>query len=355
MTINHAIIHQLLKNSGSNEAEIKPANAVLDVTDDLVIKLVNDLSKIYGTKENGAIYGTFSESNVTNQFPQTIKDYLNEENVENFMALSSRCMIELKREAEAKQSSTGGYIVFVQYNRFLLIAMIKDKQGLKVDENLKPISSTSIDLAKIHQAARINLSTYQANTEPREDDEADDEKAYLSFISPRTNQDVSGYFIKALNCTDGVPSSRATKAIFSAVDEYFQANENLKPFRKRARDNLVKYLEKCLEDNKPAHLDEVDHEVRKVVPADHHQALNDFTRVANSEKFQVPITFGVNKTKLKDYVRIRESTSTWELNFDKKAVGIDRNAELFYNKESGTLTIKCPPRLIQAIDKTLSE
>lgn len=358
MIINQVIIHELIKKAGE-QPTIVPANDLLDVADNLVIKLVDELNKLYGTKGNNAIYGTFTRTDETNEFPKFTDEYLNEESNENFLGLSKRCMAELAREASAKPTATGGYIVFTRYKEqedFLLVAMIKDKQGLKVDENLKPVSVTSIDLSKIHQAARINLSKYKSDSVATTEDENDEEtKSYLSFVSPRTNNDVSGYFIKALDCADGVPAARATKAAFSAVDDYFRSKSELKPFRAKARDYLIEYFENCLKDGKPATLEGAEHAIRKATPTEYHELINDFSEFANSETHQVPEAFGVNKAKITEYIRIRAKTPNWELNFARKAVGTDENSELCYREDSGTLIIRCTDELKEKIEATLSE
>lgn len=362
MIINQAIIHELVKKAGVQDTSTKPAENLLKV-DDVVLHLVSELNKLYGTKGNNSIYGTFSRKNITNQFPDYTDDYLKSETGEKFLALSLRCMAELEREASALQSSTGGYIVFARYKEdqgdFLLIAMIKDKQGLQVNEKLEPISVTSIDLSKIHQAARINLNLYKAvpskHKDENEDDDVVDTKAYLSFVSPRTNHDVSGYFIKALDCADGVPSARATKIAFTVVDEYFQSILELKPFRPKARDCLIEYLKCCLEVGDPASLAGIEHAIGRAVPLEKHESVKGFSEFANSDQYQLPETFGVNAAKLKGYTRIKAKTENWELSFSRKAVGIDENSELFYHKESGTLTIKCSDELTKQIETAIND
>ncbi|MDO9139406.1 MAG: nucleoid-associated protein, partial [Methylobacter sp.] len=232
MEIKQVVIHELIKNSGTTTASTKPAKKLLDIDSALVNELVIELNKLYGTKGNNAIYGTFSRTNVTNEFPKYTDHYLADDSDARFVALSIRCMAELEREAGAQQSSTGGYLVFASYKEqhdFLMIAMIKDKQGLQVNADLEPVSITAIDLSKIHQAARINLNSLASITSSEEAQEVDEAKTYLSFVSPRTNHDVSGYFIKALDCLDGVPTAKATNNAFAAVDAFCQSNQDLIP------------------------------------------------------------------------------------------------------------------------------
>ncbi len=356
MEIKQVVIHELIKQSGTTMANINPADKLLNIDLLLVKELVAELNKLYGTKGNNAIYGTFSRENVTNEFPSHTDKYLSNESDDFFLALSVRCMAELSREASAKQSSTGGYIVFARYkdqHDYLLIAMIKDKQGLQVNADLEPVSIISIDLSKIHQAARINLTTYKNVSGNEDNSENIEVKAYLSFVSPKTNNDVSGYFIKALDCSDGVPAARATKNAFTTVDAYCQTIPQLKSLRPKVKDSLIRYFEGCLNNKQPATLAGIEHSIRQVVPADNHALLDDFSQFANSDEHQLPEVFGVNAAKLKTYTRIISKTPDWELSFQRTAVGVDENSELRYDKNAGLLTIRCSEDLKKQIDEQL--
>jgi nucleoid-associated protein len=357
MEIKQVVIHELIKQSGTTTIDTNPADKLLSIDLPLVGELVAELNKLYGTKGNNAIYGTFSRKNVTNEFPNYTDQYLKDELDDQFMALSIRCMAELTREASAQQSSTGGYIVFARYKEkhdFLLIAMIKDKQGLQVNDDLEPVSITSIDLSKIHQAARINLSLYGNISNGEADLENDEAKAYLSFVSPRTNHDVSGYFIKALDCSDGVPSGRATKNAFTAVDAYCQTIPQLKPLRPKARDSLMRYLDDCLKTKVPATLAGIEHTIRQIVPAEMHHLVDGFAQFANSDEHQLPDAFGVNAAKLKTYTRIISKNPDWDLSFQRRALGTDENSELRYDMNTGLLTIRCSEDLKKQIEAELN-
>lgn len=361
MDIKQVVIHELIKKSGTTNVKTNPAKKLLNIDSPLVNELVIELNKLYGTKGNNAIYGTFSRKNVTNQFPNYADQYLENEQDDRFLALSTRCLDELTREASAQQSSTGGYIIFARYKEkddFLLIAMIKDKRGLQVNDELEPVDITSIDLSKIHQAARINLNTYanvSNNVSSEESPENDETKCYLSFVSPRTNHEVSGYFIKSLDCTDGVPAARATKSAFATVDAYCQSIPQLKSLRPKAKDTLIKYLEDCVRNKKPATLAGIEHSLRQIVPAEHHELLEGFIQFANSDEHQLPEAFGVNAAKLKTYTRIISKNPQWELSFQRNAVGADENSELRYDENAGSLTIRCSEELKKEIENQLKQ
>jgi len=358
MEIKQVVIHELKKASGTNDVDTNPATKPLNIESLLVEKLVIALDKLYGTRGNNAIYGTFSQKDVTNQFPKYTDQYLESESDERFLSLSIRCLDELAREAGALQSSTGGYIVLSRYKKgheFLLIAMIKNKQGLNVNSSLEPEDITEIDLSKIHQAARINLTTYLTIKDAESEENSDEElSTYLSFVSPRSNHDVSGYFIKALDCTDGVPSSKATNTAFSTVAEYCKSKPDLRHFRSKAKDSLVDYFSTCLSNKEPATLTGVENSIRQAVPANKHELIDGFSEFANSEKYQLPKTFGVNVKSVKKYTRIKSKTEAWDLSFQRTALGTDENSQLYYNASTEKLIIQCSEDLKKQIEDELN-
>jgi len=356
MEIKQVVIHELIKHSGTTTISTKPAGKLLNFDSPLVNELVVELNKLYGTKGNNAIYGTFSRKDVTNELPGYTDQYLKNESDDQFLSLSVRCMAELAREAGAQQSATGGYIVFARYKEqhdFLLIAMIKDKQGLQVNNDLEPVGITAIDLSKIHQAARINLNLYDKVSGSEENPGDDEAKTYLSFVSPRTNHDVSGYFIKALDCSDGIPAAKATQIAFATVDAFCQSSQDLKPLRAKVKDSLIVYLKTCLQNKEPATLSGIEHAIRQVVPANKHALVEGFSEFANNEEHQLPEAFGVNGAKLKTYTRIISKTNDWELSFQRKALGINEDSELRYDKDRGLLTIRCSDDLKKQIEDEL--
>jgi nucleoid-associated protein len=362
ITVHYAVIHELIKTAGTMTAEANPAKKLLPVSSDVVIKLISELDKLYGTKENNAIYGTFSRGDSTNQFPNYTELFIEDNTESNFFAFSIRGLEEITREAGGRQSSTGGYMVFSYYSNvkmqaFLLIVMIKNKNALKINQDLELEDVIQIDLSKIHQAARINLDKFQKSKETWDDsiNAEDGTSNYLSFVSPRSNKDASGYFIQGLDCKDGVRPTVATDNAFICVKTYCNDKKELKSFRNQVNDSLVEYFEKCLKTEKLATLAGIEHSIRQAIPAEHHASLEDFIEHANNEKWQIPAEFNVSKDKLKKYTRIRSKTDSWELNFRRTALGITTNSDLYFNEETGKLTISCSEDLKKQITEELND
>jgi nucleoid-associated protein len=356
LTVHYAVIHELIKTAGTTTSSVKKAPNLLPVTAEVVVKLISELDKLYGTKENTAVYGTFSKKDSTNQFAQYTDSFIDDKDESKFLAFSQQGLDQIARESREQQSATGGYIVFSYYlnpsmQEFLLVAMIKNKNAIRVNENLELEGVIEIDLSKIHQAARINLDRFQKSKQPISALSSEDTAMlnYLSFVSPRSNHDVSGYFIKGMDCVDGVSSAFATNNIFKSVRAYCKIKNELQPLKTKIHDSLTEYLQTCLDSKKAVTLAGLEHSIRQVVPADNYVLLDDFIEFATSEDWQIPAEFNVNRNSLKKYTRIRSKNDNSELNFNRKALGTTDNSDLYYDQYTGKLTIRCSADLTKQI------
>ncbi|WP_333873423.1 nucleoid-associated protein [Methylobacter sp.] len=360
ITVHYAVIHELIKTAGTTVASVNPASTLLPATDEIVVKLISELDKLYGTKENTAVYGTFSRKDSTNQFAQYTDSFVDNKIESTFFGFSKQGADEIARESKGQQSATGGYLVFADYSNssgqeFLLITMIKNKGAIRINEQLKLEDIIEIDLSKIHQAARINLDRFQKSKQPISALISEDDVTlnYLSFVSPRSNHEVSGYFIRGMDCVNGVSPTIATNNAFKCAKTYCKSKDELKQLSAKVNDSLVEYFQSCLDSEKTATLAGIEHSIRKVVPADNHILLNDFIEFASSEDWQIPAEFNVSKSGLSKYTRIRSKTDNWEINFKKNAVGTKDSSDLFYDKNTGKLTIRCSDDLIKQITEVL--
>ncbi|TNJ15063.1 nucleoid-associated protein [Aeromonas veronii] len=370
MKVNKIIIHLLKKEQESNVTEIVPGETLLSSSDENTIKLVDRLDKLYSRRGNAAIYGSFSDSGV-NPFPNSVSKYVADESVDKeFIAMSRVAMSQVEESASKISQATGGYIVFSHYEddnevEYILIASIKATSGLNISKDLKIISVPEIDLSKIHQAARINVSAFKTSTlgagtedvNDLDEDEDEDESAednapyYLSFISPRTTDGVSGYFSRGLGCSDGVKPIKATKNTFKLVDK-IMSHPELNQYRIDVVRSVTDYL-KAVKDDKTsvASIDGIENAIKRAIPINLHKHAGDIFALANSEEFKIPEEFNVHSKKLDELTRISIKSRKWEVNFDKNMLGFTEKSEIWYNEDGNSLVIRCNKELKAALDK----
>ena len=367
MKVSKIIIHLLKKEQESNVTEIVPGEELLSSTDENTIKLVDRLDKLYSRRGNAAIYGSFSDSGI-NPFPLAVSKYVSNECMEReFIGMSRVAMSQVEESVSKISQATGGYIVFSHYEddnevEYILIASIKATSGLNISKDLKIISVPEIDLSKIHQAARINVSAFKLskprgdeedvdNIEDENEDAEDNSPYYLSFISPRTTDGVSGYFSRGLGCSDGVKPIKATKNTFKLVDK-IMSHPELNEYRIDVVRSVTDYL-KAVKDDKTsvASIDGIENAIKRAIPINLHKHTGDIFALANSEEFKIPEEFNVHSKKLDELTRISIKSRKWEVNFDKNMLGFTEKSEIWYNEDGNSLVIRCNRELKAALNK----
>lgn len=362
--LTHAVIHSYEKNAHTGEVGNVVRKPLFNVGLAPVVSLVHGIHTILGKTGNNVVWGQFADDGRQGRFPPVTAAFSDDtQSADAFTMLASTVIDELVAQSREEALSTGGHILIASYMNddvpFILVTSIKQKGGIRLDENYVPQEVVEVDMDKIHQAARINLDRYRAIGVVDDDEDDEQDKTYLCFISRGRNSEASGYFIKALGCKKGIASARATKNAIDSVFSFFRRNENLAPFKMQARENVTRYLTERLEQGQHAKLDAICFVAFQALPvgqaelAGHLGNLKDFL---NGEEVRVPEEFTVNKKALNDRIRIKGDADHWSLNFEKGALGVDANAEVYFNQEAGTITLSNPsPRLLREIQRELDE
>lgn len=363
LTINHVIIHELVKEQ---HKELKPSNTrdyVLPSDDDNVVKLVEGVLTIYGKRANAAQYGRFKTKKV-GEFPALYDSYchLNVPTEKQFIDFTKKTIEELEDAiGDKKGPASGGYILFIdyenEYGRAFLIAMLKNKPGLRISNTLLPQELEHIDLNKLHQAARINQNRYDEYQQSDIDERA--QITYLSFVSPSTNMSTAGYFIEALGCSKGTASATSTKLVIQEVPMFFKDEPELDRHNaKKVKNDLLSYLNECVENKKSARLSEIEALARIYFPTDNPEQADKlseklFQRL-NGEKNGVPVEFSVSKTEVGKARYHKLESANWVLKANKNSIGVNDNAEIKYHNGSLTIT-KLSVELQAEIEENLRE
>lgn len=360
--INKVVIHALVKEQ---HQPIQPSNlrtTVLDSTNGTVLKLVDGITSLYGTRNNSAHYGTFRTGAGIGTFPDSFATYADLTTPDNaqFITLTRVAMEELYRKAESTHSASGGYMLFADYSnaqsRFFMVAMIKQKEGIRLSERLEPEELVELDMNRLYQAARVNFGKLTAYLAASETDRQ--ELNYLSFVSPYAGKTAAGYFVTALGCAPGAASARATDTLVKESTAFFRNNTALNPFRKRFKDNLLEYLTRKEESGESVKLSEVEEIARQFMPAQEAGQVDElasaFVSHLNSEEHAVPVEFPVNKTALRKHTHIIYSADNWDLKFERHALGVTDAAQIYYDRANNRITIKdLPDNLIDKINEEL--
>jgi len=345
--IQHAVIHGFTKDANTTEVrDVVKKNRVLNRELPAVISLIKGVNGLLGKPGNILSYGQFGDDMRQGRFPGAFDDFTEKAATEqDFLDLSHLALDELVSEAKNENFATGGNLLIAAYTNdgrpFFLVAMIKQRGGIQLDADYVPIEIVEVDLSKVHQAARINLDRFsEVKQLPAvvEDDENAEDRTYLSFLgAQRSNSQASGYFVKALGCTKGIGSSRATRNVIDAVKEFF-SQPVFKKYRVAARNAVTNYLQEKLQNRENAVLTEIAHAATACLGGNQEQVVEEFKAYLNDDKVKVPAVFAVHGTTLKKNTRIKVENPNWSLQFERSSLGSTQNSAVFFDENTGSLT-----------------
>ena len=211
MELNKIIIHELKKESGTNETELIRSDELSEINDNSV-GLVSALNNSYNSDK--ILYAVFDKSE-GKYFPEKFQEYKDSpQSDEEFISFTRNVIGNLETLIKPVNLATGGYFVFAEYinntNNFLGVFLIRDTEGktLSKTENSFTIDSIEyVDTSNLAMACRINNDKYDI-----------DEENYLSLTQLR-QQDISEYFKNWISIEQIETSSEYTKQLYDIISQ----------------------------------------------------------------------------------------------------------------------------------------
>lgn len=342
ITLHAAVVHELVKEK-FNPATIKLKDELLDESNESVIALANQIHLALNNKENAAVYGTFRKDGREGKFPSAYAGWLDDK---DFLALTTVLMEELKNESSLVGLATGGYIVFLAYSTtsasYVTAAMIKQINAFGVDENLIPQILESLNLKKLHQAIRINENFYRKYQEDADKPEEEKDN-YLCFLMANQSDDLAKYFVNAAGCMEGLTSAKATRMTYKTVKDFFERDEELKPYTKQAHEVLTYYFEE--NQNNAVSLTNIVRSLsKKLFGSDAmiaEQREEHLLKELNSEERRVPAVFYPSKSVLSGKKRVKYKAKGVVLDIEVDIISTSSNSNpVYWNEIENTITLK---------------
>lgn len=338
MQIQEATIHRLIKaaqTSGDGSVQHNHRPNALPV-DDVLTTLCTDLLALYGNTVNS--YGTLGQDATLHTFPLRLNEYTT--GTVAFHAFTTATLSLIKKEMQGSIFANGGYALFLRYQHddhdFLLVAMLKLKPGAGIDEQTLSLEPTlNIDLSRLHEAARINLTRLATATEP-----------YLSFIKGKAKKgDVTEYFRDALACENFTSSSHHTDQLIKAADAFVAARPDLgTPEAKREeKTHMRRRLVECFANNAD---DVVLHTLAAAIMPSSPQDFIDFVRTGpQADQYQINDSFKPHRATYNKIRRISGRIGgSVSVGFDVADVQTHR---VYYDAAVDGLVLKSPPEHIK--------
>ena len=363
--LRHAVIHSLDKEARSGVATVRFAPRLLDTALPQVLLLATQLASLVGRDGSTVYWGQFRSDRREGMFPGEVSELSTAPSESRFSQVAVTAMNELRSAAAEEALATGGYVCFLEFSsngaEFLLVAMIKERGALALNEEMVPEQITEIDLSKLHQAARFNLTRYAAHQASNEEgEEAPDlepdavERTYLCFVNRTARHDIARYFIEALGCQPGVSSVRTTRALIKHVHSFFKKSPRLRAFAKPVKRRLIDHLA-SLPDGSRVTLDEVVVLARQVAGPDNRDVVEEMTGYLNGDDVQIPHEFNISSKTVETFSRLVVSNDAYKIAFDLSSLG-ERDSPIVYNQDERTLTLKnIPAANIRVIEQTIAD
>lgn len=298
MDIVNFIYHGVEKDQGKDTkiTDLFEKEETIDVLPENT-KLVTFLNELRGKyNKAGPSYGQLKREETSN-FTKSLDLYI-QEGID-FVSFSKKTFKLLCDEIEGTSTANGGVILFLEYislsKKYILIVSLKEKDVMILNRDDRSLQAIlSLDLEKIHEAARITIEDYLINNQP-----------YLSFIKGPKNRKVTDYFRKALNCSDFTDSVKFTEDLIELYRSFAKTKNYTKEKIYADEKKIFDLFEQIRTDKKDGNGDGLVQltVISAIVDVSNPLEFLDFIQA--SEDHRIPHDFEPNKTVYSRLQRFR--------------------------------------------------
>lgn len=325
MNINHIIVHSLKKEQHQDQADIDVNLREEELpVDDRVIALLEGVRDVY-TNKTGKAFGKLGD---TRFFSMKLKKMYAKKN--GFIGFTNIAMRELKGHIAAQPLATGGYILFADFDNdgvhYFMVVMLKSKDGLSFDDELKLMDAHHLELDRLHFAARVDVDAWQAGGDENN----------VSFVKGRASTSVTLYFKGFLGIEEFSESTKITQNLVIAATNYYRQelgldNSSVEEHKK----NIHDYCQKKHENEVPIYLDELSRYLDEDNPAR-------FMEYAQNS-YEIPNEFQVDKSRLRKFLRYSGQDKGVSISFTSEMFG----SRVRYDPVADVLTINEVPKTLK--------
>lgn len=321
--LSNVILHQLRKNEQDElEVNFRPAALANDAASE---HLVAELHRVFNAK-GGKGFGSFRSDS---EFQSWLQALRNKE--QDFYDFSQNCATRLKNELGKYPFADEGILILAEYQslatNYLFIGLLPSKQSLKVTEGLDISATDYLDMSKMDIAARLDLSTYEADA---------DSNRYLAYIKGRVGRKVADFFLDFLQAEVGLDSKQQNLVLMQAVEDFVSDSKLEKEEAVSYKKQVYDYCNDQLKSGEEVQIKELSGELP---PSQDGTSFLDYTQ---EHGYQLEESFPADRTTVRKLAKYVGAGGGLNLSFDSLLLG----ERVFYDPETDTLTIKgTPPNL----------
>ena len=325
MNINHIIVHSIEKEQHQTAITLHLRAEELQV-DDKVASLLEGVRSVY-TNKTGKAFGTLD---INRSFSRELERFQQDE-IE-FIEFTNVAMNELKGHMTQEPLATGGYLLFSDFNNngkhYFMVIMLKSKDGLSFDDELKLMDAHHLELDKLHFAARVDVESWLSDVDENN----------VSFVKGRASSAVTTYFKEFLGVEDFSESSKTTQTLVTAVTNYCRQELELELDNEATESYKITVHDYCKSkhaNEEPIFLDELS----RFLDEDNPSAFMEYAQ----EEYEIPNEFQVDTNKLRKFLRYSGRDNGVSISFTSEVFG----TRVKYDSETDVLTIKQPPNSLK--------
>lgn len=329
MLIKNLIVHKIYSNQYEPDVIIQARKKENSLPNPDADNLLTSVEVSFG-KDRNIAYAGFDESK---WFPLNLKKVL--AGKLNFLDFTINGLDILKDFMTMVPPATGGYLSLINYEDdsgipFFMAILLKDRDGIGINDmlDLEPIQSLELD--KLHFAARINIMRWLSK-EPSQNIN------HITFLKGANRENVVKYFQQYLGINEGLYSDpqKNNKDLVNSVLSYTHIEYNLDEAKNAIRrvHDLANQKDQA---NESITLSEISNIVNPKDP-DH------FVTYLHDQEIEIPGEFPVVMGTINKLDKFKFQTKDLYLSFHRNAI----DDELLWINNDGNLEIKNVPEKIK--------
>ncbi|RLJ73670.1 nucleoid-associated protein [Pedobacter alluvionis] len=214
MNVRRIIIHELVKEAGSNQVSYNSSQELLLVNDG-INKLIEQVHNAFD--QSITKYSKFDLSKPTNSVYLNVDRYLREQdNDGQFFAFSTITLGDLAQLIEREPFATGGYYLYVDYEvngyRYISIIIVRNKEAFNIqwrDGNFSIDETQNVNIDKLAMGFRLNCTLYL---------DGDNTRNYLGLLSHQ-GDNLSKYFLRWVNVGTFIDNKTNTRQFIDVLKD----------------------------------------------------------------------------------------------------------------------------------------
>lgn len=322
MSIINFIVHEV--HEGTDEPVFREEE---NVKDEKAEELSSQISKLFG--ETGLSIGGFTppEENegIEPILQRRLEEYFINMRFTDFLKFTVESTKSFKKELDLSKSGKGGFLLFNHYSHkkesFLSIILLRNKSGMIISETLTLDKIESLDLDKLHMAARINLSKWLSGNYDK----------YISFKIGRSANDVRDYFSNFIGCREFKKIAVDTNNLVKATDKWCKKNSFDDETTNSVKNAVNDYCLGRLASEKPAELDQLS-DLLDARYDPEEKGL--FLEVAQTD-YELNNEIPLDRNALRGLIRYSGRTKDFSISFNSDLL----NKTIHYDQKTGALKI----------------